>query len=190
MLDNKIKKNEFPKLKLLAVGRIHPQKNFLELIKAIKIINNKNISLDIIGAPQDREYFKLCNNFLSKNNLSNINLLGSKDKEQVIKRYSEDDVFCMPSIVEGVSMALIEAASFWLPSIVTNGVGNYFEILEDNAGLITSKYSNDIANTILKIYKNENLLNLLKSNAYHSSIRRYNINLIGEKLMQEYKKII
>ena len=87
-------------------------------------------------------------------------------------------------------MALIEAASFWLPSIVTNGVGNYFEILEDNAGLITSKYSNDIANTILKIYKNENLLNLLKSNAYHSSIRRYNINLIGEKLMQEYKKII
>ena len=112
------------------------------------------------------------------------------NKDKVIKMYSQYDVFCMPSIVEGVSMALIEAASFGLPSIITNGVGNHLEILEDNAGLITSKYSSDIANTILKIHRNENLLNLLKRNAYYSSIRRYNLNLIGDKIMQEYKKII
>ena len=60
-------------IKLIQIGRIHPQKNNLELIKALMKFPEDEFILDILGPVDDKEYYKKCKKLLYKNNIQNIN---------------------------------------------------------------------------------------------------------------------
>lgn len=177
-------------LKLLSVGRIHPQKNTLELVKAVCSLKKYDLKLDLIGSIDDREYFKKCISEVEKTGATNVNFVGTLPIEEVIDRYQHYDIFCMPSVVEGVSMALIEAASRGLPALITEGVGNHQEVMADEAGLLTDFDSESIAKNLTKILEDRSLLDSMSLNAYSSAAKRYNIDVICEKLLVHYSTIL
>jgi len=180
----------YPKLRLLNVGRVHPQKNTFELIKAVYLINNPNIVLDVIGNEEDVSYFQKCKQYITKNKVENVRILGSLPKNKVLRMYKDYDLLCMPSLVEGVSMAIIEAAANGIPALITKRVGNFHEIINDNSGVLVEKNSKDISKKILHIYENPDLLHKMKVNAYNSAHKRYNIENVAKKMKEEYKKIL
>ena len=184
-----IKEEIKSQLRLLSVARIHPQKNLLELIKAVSMFKKEDIRLDIFGSIDDKNYFKLCNDFINKYSKDRIIINSPVSKKEILEIYKDYDLFCMPSLVEGISMALIEAASNGLPALITKGVANYKEILMDNAGILTKKDHKDIYKFLQKIYKNRHLLKKMKENAYLSAKNRYEINQISAKLLKKYNDI-
>ena len=186
---NGIKKKQGQQLRLLHVGRIHPQKNTLELIKAVCQLSPDDVLLDVIGAIDDAEYYQSCNNMISAKNATHIRILGAQTFEQVQEAYQNYDVFCMPSVVEGVSMALIEAASFGLPALVSEFVGNYREILADNAGILSDLDADSIATAIMSIINDNVNLEELKVNALSSVDKRYDIDVVTTSLLNTYKTI-
>ena len=95
----------------------------------------------------------------------------------------------MPSVVEGVSMAIIEAASFSLPVIISDQVGNHREIAEDNSGIVVPATKNGVINGINAILTNKSLIENMAERAYDSVLRRYDINLICKKMLEYYKKV-
>lgn len=176
-------------LKLLSVARIHPQKNLLELIKAVSLFKKDEVSLDIFGSVYDKDYYKLCISYINKNCKKKIRLKKPLPKKEILKIYKNYDLFCMPSIVEGISMALIEAASNGLPALITRGVANYKEILFDKSGILTKRDYQDIYKNILEIYQNREKLIEMKKNAYLSSQKRYDISKVSKELLKTYKTI-
>ena len=100
------------------------------------------------------------------------------------------DLFCMPSLCEGVSMALIEAASWGLPCLVSNQVGNHIEIVEDNAGLICETGVDSIRANINILLEDEKLLHLLKKGAVDSTRARYCLVKNVSSLNREYTKVL
>ena len=188
-INNNIRKKQGQQLKLLHVGRIHPQKNTLELIRAVCQLSPNDVILDIIGAIDDVEYYGACCDVITVNNASHVRILGAQTFEQVQKAYQNYDVFCMPSVVEGVSMALIEAASFGLPALVSEFVGNYREILADKAGVLCDLDANSIASAIMSIVNDKMNLDELKVNALSSVDKRYDIDVVTTSLLKTYKTI-
>ena len=177
-------------IKLIHVGRVHPQKNTLALIQAVAGLPPSEVSLDIIGAVDDESFYKRCTNFIDSNNIKNIRFLGFQPFDTVQKLYASYDLFCMPSLCEGVSMALIEAASWGLPCLVSNQVGNHVEIANDEAGLVCGTDTNDITNALVRVLQDEQLLPLLSKGAIKSSKDRYSLVKNVSTLKQYYLELL
>ena len=112
------------------------------------------------------------------------------DYEDVQLKYKEYDLFCMPSLVEGVSMALIEAASAGLPSLVSENVGNY-RTIEDESGILCGLSSDSIKKN-RSITENPTQLNRLSTNAFFLTTKKIFIEIGGQRInkyLQAYIKI-
>ena len=110
-----------------SVGRFSIEKGQKHLIRACPFINNKNWKLILVGDGPTRKILE-----------SNVELLGLHDKvkfvglvDDVRPYLAEMDVFVLPSISEGLSLAVLEAAASGKFIIATN-VGGVPEIIRDN----------------------------------------------------------
>lgn len=177
-------------IKLIHVGRIHPQKNTLALVKAVLSFSSSELVLDIIGAVGDVDYHRQCLEAIAVSGNNNVSFLGSMNFDQVQDAYKRYDLFCMPSLVEGVSMALIEAASNGLPALITEYVGNCREIVSDGAGILTGLSPEEIVQSLSNLLANKDQLILLKRAARKSVEKRYNLEAVANVIMNKYKELL
>ena len=141
ILKNKYKKNTsvfpawvdnttfYPKNKniksnnILFVGNIIPRKGVLFLIKAFENfqINNDNLyQFKIVGDSPNVQYFQECKDYISKNNITNINFYGPMKPGEVAKIMNDSAILVMASNFEGLPRVLIESGLCKLPSLATN----------------------------------------------------------------------
>ena len=114
-------------LKIIAVGRLTLQKDFMTLFKAINLIKNKKIELVVVGKGSERENLQ---GFIKKNNLSSkIKLIGYK--KNPFKYIYQSEVLVLTSLFEGSPNVLIEAQYLKKYIISTNCPTGPREILED-----------------------------------------------------------
>jgi glycosyltransferase involved in cell wall biosynthesis len=100
-------------IRLVSVGNLRLQKNYIYLIEAFKKLPT-NVSLDIYGEGLQRnEFEKIINEFKL-----NIRLCGhSSNLENELKKY---DYFVMSSLYEGFSLGLMEAMACGLPPLLSD----------------------------------------------------------------------
>lgn len=111
----------------IAVGRLVKQKDYPTLFRALAMMERRDFIVLIAGrGPLEREIKEDC----ARNGLDRcVRFCGVR--EDVVDLYNAADAFLMSSLFEGLSVALLEAASVGLPSVVTN-VGGNSEIVTDN----------------------------------------------------------
>lgn len=120
-----IGKNKF---NLIAVGRLEKQKNFLGIIKAIKIVktNFPKIKLTIVGSGREdytlKRYIK--NNLLTKN----VKMVGYNNPAKYL---NNSGIFILNSLFEGLPNILLEVLTFKIPIISTNCKSGPKEILQN-----------------------------------------------------------
>lgn len=143
------------------VGRIDIYTKGLDLlIKSCTQLKKENISfkLWIVG---DGE-LRLLKQTVQENNITNeTTFFGSKfshEKNEIINQMS---IFTHPSRNEGIPTAVLEAASFGIPSVVTIATNMCSYITEFNAGIcVQNENIDELANAFIKLYNewNENRL--------------------------------
>ena len=87
---------------ILTIGRITEQKNVIRYIKAIKIIINRgyNIKVDWYGKYQDINYYNECLEEINNCKLQKVFIFHDASNN-IVEKYQQADVFCLPSIYEG-----------------------------------------------------------------------------------------
>ncbi|MFT7531752.1 MAG: glycosyltransferase involved in cell wall biosynthesis [Gammaproteobacteria bacterium] len=125
---NKVQRNDF---RIISVGRITPQKGYIDLLKACSIIRDKGVKfhLDIIGEPEmDRceDYFKQLKSLHRELALENfVKFHGAQPLIEVIKFYNNSHLFVLPCVIDSdgsrdiIPNSLIEAMAMKLPVIST-----------------------------------------------------------------------
>ncbi len=112
----------------LAVGRLVLQKDYPTLLRAVRRLAKKKSKVLIAGGgplgPQLREMTTALEIDAS------VRFLGTD--QDVLDLYNAADAFVMSSRFEGLSVALLEAASMELPAVVTD-VGANAEIVQPNS---------------------------------------------------------
>lgn len=133
-------------INLVNMGRLSPEKNQINLIKAIKQIikDQKNVRLYILGeGPLKLEMKQL----IKKLELEeHVFLLGHQEDPFSIMK--QCDLFVFPSIYEGQPMVLLEALTLKLPVLATNIPANVSVLGEYVFEYIQGFSSEDIANAI------------------------------------------
>ena len=93
-------------------------------------------------------------------------------------------IFISPSVVEGVSMSIIESLASSLPVIVSKNVANYREIEEDKCGLVVETKVAQITKSLLKLENSKTENKLYANNSEISAIKRYDIKIVAKNIKE------
>lgn len=105
--------------------------------------------------------------------------------------YSNIDVLCFPSLLDAPGRPLFEAGFFKVPSIVaiSNPLKDTF--IDKVTGLrVKEKDYLDLAEKIIYLNKNRNLIKEFGKNAYSLSSKNFNSKVNGKKFIEAYKKLL
>ena len=167
---------------ILAVGRIEPRKNQLNLIRAFKRIDKE---LVIVGDPVSDyiDYYKQCKDLAS----NNVHFLGSINHEDELlsSAYAACSVFVVPGWFETPGLAALEAALAGAKLAVTK-YGCTKEYFLDMAEYFDPSNISDITRAILSAYNKNIKKEELKNHIYQN----YTWDKVAEATIHAYKKVL
>jgi len=167
------------------VSRFDKRKGIEYLIKAIGLlkVKYKDIKLILVGDGPQRSFLS---RLVKELNLVDQVVFVGKTFE-VEKYLSIFDFFVLPSLQEGLSIAIIEAMASGVPVIASN-VGGIPEVITHKYDgiLIRSKNENDISEAIIQLNNNKELKNKLISNAYNKISAKFDIRKIVKEFESMY----
>jgi glycosyltransferase involved in cell wall biosynthesis len=102
--------------KVVATGRLASQKNYPVLIRAAQ--HMPDVEIEIVGAGPDEAALKALASELGVD--KRVKFAGFMARSEALERLADGDVFTQPSLFEGHSLALVEAAKIGLPLVVSN----------------------------------------------------------------------
>lgn len=175
-----VAKNENVHFKVVAVGNLNPQKNYLYLFEIFKYLKDLNISLDIYGGGNIEEYQAK----ILRDNL-NIQLMGQQHSiPHILPHY---DLFIMPSNLEGYPIAVLEAMASGIPCMLSD-IDALKNIAGDNAIYFPLSNAGKAAETIKEIAnKNISTASFIKKGKQLAKAAKRSFYL--EKLLRIYTKV-
>jgi glycosyltransferase involved in cell wall biosynthesis len=157
-LDHKAPKKEISTpVKLLSIGTIDANKNYLTLCYAVDLLRLSKIDIELTivgkGYQDDFRYLKKLEKYIR--NKPHIKLIEKQNQEELIKTYREHDIFVLPSHKETFGLVYVEALTQGLPIVFTQGQGidGYFESGKIGYA-VHSKNIDEIAQAISSIINN------------------------------------
>ena len=144
------------KFTILFIGRLVMQKDPMTFLKAINIAKSeiKDFEVHIVGDGKMRQKME---KFVKKNNSENIVVFKNwLKKEDIIAEYQSASLTVMPSLAEGMSMALLEALACGQYVIATKVSNNEKLICPGtNGDFIEKKDYNTLADKIIDFHNNK-----------------------------------
>ena len=146
---------------LTSVGELSKRKNHQVVIKALAKLNNTNIHYAIAG---QGSLFIYLTNLVKKLGIENqIHFLGYRT--DVYQIYKASDIAILPSLQEGLPVALMEAMACELPIICSKIRGNVDLIENGKGGLLFMPYDErTLAAKLKKIFFDKTLREKMKQN--------------------------
>jgi L-malate glycosyltransferase len=172
--------------KILFLGRISPIKDLETLIRAISLLKNKKVKLEIVG-PAEEDYLKRLKDLINELNLGDRIYFSPAiyDISEKIKKIDSCKIFVLPSKSEGMPQSLIEAMAREKVVIASNNQGA-MDLINDkvNGYLFNIGDWRELADKIDRALVEKNNLPLKAK----KSVEKFNwINIVKklEKLINE-----
>lgn len=159
--DNRKKPFDNNNFVILSVGRFHKEKDFEALLKAINILNNPNVKLNLIGSGDLELNYK---KYIDENKL-NVTLISPKN--DLSQYFLDCDICVLPSLVDPLPTFMIQSGLFKKPFIGSNVDGIAETIIDEKNGLLFSQGNSiDLADKIMMYYQNSDLMRQCANNLY------------------------
>jgi glycosyltransferase involved in cell wall biosynthesis len=174
-------KYKLPEFYLLFAGRLNARKNIRGLIKSLRFLDDKNISLVIVG----EENWKApeINELLSEQEIrKRIIFTGFIPDNELAAIYAMAKAFCFPSFAEGFGLPPLEAMASGIPVVVSDTT-SMPEVCNHAALFIDPGNPKNIADQVNSLLKNETLYEQKKREGLEWS-RQYTWKRTAEGIMQ------
>ncbi len=178
--------NQFsnPNIQLVGtIANLYKTKGLEYLVKAAKILKDKETKFVVIGEGMEREKLE---NLIKKYKLEkNFFLIGAiPDAYKYLKAF---DIFVLPSVKEGFPWTVLEAMAAKVPIIATK-VGAISEIMETRKDglLVESKKPKQLVEAIEKLINNEDLRIELADQAREKVEKEYSL----QKMVNGIEKVL
>lgn len=184
------KKFGFPDFSLLYVGRLAPEKNIDLIVKALPLIHKEfpKTTFGIVGRGSAEN--KLRRKVISCHLEDKVKFLGFiKDINKLAEVYNASEVFVMMSTAETQSIAAMQAMSCGLPVVGVRAWGLKEYINPKNGILINPMRIDELAQSIIYLFKNPNLRKKMGQGGQNFTKRFYPPK-IAEVWEQIYEKVI
>ena len=166
---------------IIAVGRFVPEKGWHDFVAASERIN-KDYKIVFVGDADHPS--KYSNEIKEKAKKAGVVLTGFIKGEKLHQVFSHAALFVMPSYHEGLPIALLEALSYNLKTVVSNIPAN----LEVN---LKKENFFEVGNTLQLAEKINQQLTLSEQPNYKLLLEeKYNWDIIADQTVEVYKKVM
>lgn len=189
-----VEAQKFQKPTICCVSRLVEYKRVDDLLHAVKIIKKDipDIQCKIVGTGPNEFYLKKLVKDLEIS--ENVDFCGFiEDHDDVLKAVKASHVFCLPSLVEGFGIVIVEAMASGVPFVASN-IPPLVEASGGKGGLFFKpKNYKEMADKIKSILNNKELQKnlgkegIVKSKEYKGEKIAKKIESIYEKLINDYK---
>jgi len=170
---------------LLFLGRLDVQKNPQQLLESLVGISDKFITT-IVGVGELEDDLK---SMVKKMHLTNITFYGRANRKEAMKLYRQADIFVMPSLIEGMPLALLEAMAMGLP-VVGNDVVGIRSVVQDgkNGILVPLNDTDAMRNALLAITLDGQRFSAM-SESGHKMAMKYSWPQVAQQFHELYKEM-
>lgn len=163
MPDVESSKNKSDILKLGSVGRMVELKNQISLLRSINLLSKDKLDKVEVHFYGDGECMAELKDYARSKQLENIFFHGVVKDREVI--YSNIDSLVVTSETEGLSLAIIEAMSYYKPTLASKVGGNPRLVIDDKTGHLFDYNDDDKLSKLIEGYIDSN-----------SSLKEHGIN--------------
>lgn len=175
---------------VLFMGRLNIKKGLDLLLPAFLKVHESLPNAVLILAGPDDGYQAETEDFIKKNNLGHkIKMVGMLTDTLKKEALSDADLFVLPSYSEGFSIAVLEAMTSKVPTLVSDRVGFGDYIRKYNASFLTPLSADGVAAGLLKILQDHHYSKALVNSAYRMVSENFDIKVVANQLLEEYKKV-
>lgn len=172
---------------LISVGRLSPEKGYLDLLKIYLDLKNKKCRwhLDIVGDGDERSRLE---KFIKENKLEkDVTLHGFKNSKEIEKLMQKSSIYVMTSYTESFGIVLLEAMSNGIPCIAFDSAEGAKEVITSGRDGYLIKHRNfkAIEKKILDLTKDIETRKELGKNG-----RRKVKSYISDNICESWEKII
>lgn len=174
---------------LISVGRLSPEKGFLDLIDVFKLIKEKkkDMKLYLIGEGYERE--RLEQKIKSLGLEKDIILTGNLSSKELEKYYLKSSIYLMSSFTEIFGLVLIEAMNYGLTCVAFSSADGAKYLLKDNVGyLIENRDKNKMAKTVIELLSDREQLKE-KQKFLHSYVEKFSMEKVKVQWIELFKKL-
>ena len=176
------KKSNLKGKRLISVGRLSPEKGYLDLLRVYHILYKKypDWKLDIIGDGVEK---KLLEEYIAVHNMQKfVTLHGFQNKEYIDRMMQKSSLYLMTSHTESFGIVLIEAMSHGIPCIAMDSAEGAREIINsgENGYLIKNRNYEMMVKKIEDLIKDRDERLRLGDNA-RKSVEKYTSDAVGEE---------
>ena len=175
--------------KLISVGRLSPEKGFLDLLKVYQQVEKKypDWTLEIIGDGKEKKQLQ---EFIKQANLTDkVTLSGFQDSDYIAGAMQHSSIYLMTSHTESFGIVLLEAMSHGLPCLAFDSAEGAREIITSGRDgyLIRHRNFDAMIKKIEDLIKDENRRKELGKNG-REKIKEFSSDKIKEKWVELIEK--
>jgi glycosyltransferase involved in cell wall biosynthesis len=185
-----VESKKYPETTISCVARLVEYKKVDNLIRAIAILKKEmpDIKCKIVGTgPLEKKLKSLC---VDLNLNDSIEFCGFVEKhEDVLKIINSSHVFCLPSIVEGFGIVIVEAMECGVPFVAAR-IPPVMEASNEKGGIFFQPENwEDLAEKLKYILNNSEIYQDLQNEGINQS-KKYQGEHVGQELEKLYLKLI
>jgi len=175
---------------IISVTGLIKIKGIFHLLEACKELYKENLKFKciIIGEGEDYLSYK---NYIKSNNLIDVVELGGSKPPETIKGYLKNSsIFVLPSLSEGIPVAVMEAMAMEIP-IIGTAITGLSEIIENgkNGYLVDSENSQQLAKKIKHLYHHPEIRKKFQNNCRRVIEEKFNLKKNVTKFEQLITKL-
>ncbi len=176
-------------VRYICVGRITPQKNVLDFLRAVSKARTAARPFEVrwYGRYEEREYMDRVEALREELYLGDTVRFFEADRE-IARRYREADIFVLPSVYEGFPNVLCEAMSSGLPAVCSDVCDNPSILSQPQGGLLFDPHDVDAMADALVRSSFWSLGERLQKGAFNRA--RVMENLTPERMVDAYVALI
>jgi glycosyltransferase involved in cell wall biosynthesis len=188
-------RQRYPVLKekkiILFLGRINWKKGLDILIDAFRMLTNGRSDLHLVIAGNDEGgYIKKVRSWIAKFGLEDkVTLTGMLIGQDKLQALAASDIFVLPSYSENFGMAAVEAMACARPVIISDRVGIFKEVRQNNAGLVVECSAEGLFKAIKLISDDAGLAETLSRNGKKMTAQYYNIDNIAQRMIGVFREV-
>lgn len=181
--------------KLNFIGRLDFSVKGLDLmVEAVKAnlerLINEKVVINIYG-PDCKGRYERVKEIIDSNGVGEVVKLNREiDGEEKRQILLDTDVFIQTSRFEGMPMGILEALSYGLPCLVTEGTNLRYFIEENNAGWGAETSVEGISNALCKMLDERDKLKEYSLNAVKSIKENFTWDIVAEQTIKKYNQLI
>jgi len=148
-IKNTMSKFMIPSEYILSVGHFEPRKNYISLLKALKILHMKGLKEHLIIVGNDSGGMKLVRQTSALLGLTRyVKILNNITNQELKIIYKKAKLFVFPSLYEGFGIPILESMAANIP-IVASDIPIFREILGDGGKYFDCNNIDSMANIIM-----------------------------------------